>query len=86
MSSTSGFATNTTVSDGWWIWKPDPNDMVSREIMIDTSQIQYLEASSDHNNVWLYFPALDVSTSQRSYNLQGVVAQAFLSDMEALFS
>ena len=54
--------------------------------MIDTAKIQYLEASSDHNKVWLYFPASDISVSQRPYTLEGVVAQAFLSDMEALFS
>ena len=83
---TSGFQTNSTITSAWWVWKPDSSDMVSREIMIDTSKVQYLEASSDHNKVWLYFPASDVSVSQRPYTLEGIAAQAFLSDMEKLFS
>jgi hypothetical protein len=86
MAPSSGFQSNSTIQTAWWIWKPDPSDVISREVMIDTSKIQYIEASSNHNNVWLYFPASDVSTSQRPYALEGEVAQAFLADMEALFS
>lgn len=85
MPSSSGFAANTTISDGWWLWKPDPSDLVSREVLIDTAKIQYIEANSDHSKCWLYFDLTDVSTSQKAYALEGPVAQAFLSDMESLF-
>ncbi len=81
----SGFATNTTISDGWWWYKPDPTDQTGKEIIVDTDGIQYIEATADHNKCWLYFAASDVTISQRAYILEGAVAQAFLSDMESLF-
>ncbi len=86
MAAQSGFQTNTTISDGWWWYKPDPSDLISREFLIDTTKIQYIEATSDHNKCWLYFAASDVTISQRAYILEGMISQAFLSDMEALFS
>ena len=85
MAAQSGFAANTTISDGWWYWKPDPSDLVSREVLIDTSKIQYIEATADHSKCWLYFAATSVSTSEKPYTLEDLAAQAFLTDMEALF-
>jgi hypothetical protein len=85
MPPSSGFQLNSTIQTAWWIWKPDPNDVVSREVFVDTGKIQYIEANSDHSKCWLYFAASDVSTSQRAYILEGPVATAFLTDMEALF-
>src|SRR5271157_3168357 len=36
--------------------------------------------------VWLYYNQTSVSDSQRAYILKGIPAQAFINDMEALFS
>jgi len=85
MPNQHGFAANTTVSDGWWRFIPDPTDQTGKEIMVETDGIQYIEATTDHNKCWLYFAASDVTISQRAYILEGPVAQAFLSDMGALF-
>ena len=82
----SGFQNNTTIQTAWWIYKPDPNAIPpGKEVMIDTGKIQYIEATSDHQNCWLYFDESNVSTSQSPYKLTGPIAVAFLADMEGLF-
>jgi len=82
----SGFQNNTTIHAAFWLFKPDPTiDPVGREILVEVNGIQYIEANQDHSKCWIYYAMTDVSTSQRAYVLEGVVAQAFLSDMEALF-
>jgi hypothetical protein len=86
MSSLTGFQANSTISDAFWIFKPDPSDKISREVIINISQIQLIQATQDHNKVWLYCAANNSPTTQEPYILEGPVAQAFLSSLEALFS
>jgi len=80
-----GFQTNTTIHAAFWWYKPDPNDQTGKEIMVEVNGLQFLECTKDHNKVWIYYAASDVSVSQRAYILEGCVAQAFVADMENLF-
>lgn len=87
MANLTGFQSNTTISAAFWIYKPDPAlDPTGREIFVNVNNVQKIEATQDHNKVWLYYAASDVSTSQRPEILEGLVARAFLTDMEAMFS
>jgi len=86
MPAQSGFQTNTTIHAAFWWYKPDPNDIPpGKEILVEVNGLQYIEATLDHSKCWIYYAATDVSTSQRAYVLEGLVAQAFMTDMEALF-
>jgi hypothetical protein len=86
MPSQSGFQNNTTIHAAFWIYKPDPTAIPpGKEIFVEVNGLQFIEATQDHNAVWLYYAQNNVPTSQEPYKLEGPVAQAFLSDMEALF-
>jgi hypothetical protein len=86
MAATTGFQANTTIHAAFWIYKPDPAvDPVGREVIVQVNNIQKIESTQDHNTVWIYYAMTDVSTSQRAEILNGPVAQAFMSDLEALF-
>lgn len=87
MASQSGFQTDATISAGFWWYKPDPTiDPTGREIMIEVNGVQKIESNLSHSKVWLYYAANNVSTSQEPYTLEGQVAMAFMTDMEALFT
>jgi hypothetical protein len=85
MAAQSGFQAQTTIHAAFWWYKPDPTDLTGREVMVEVNSLQFLESTADHSKVWLYYAANNVSTSQEPYILQGLAAQAFMSDMEALF-
>lgn len=80
---TSGFQTNTTIHAAFWRYIPD--DPTARLTFVEVNSLQYFEATKDNMNVWLYYAASNVPSTQNPYHLTGAVAQAFLSDMGALF-
>lgn len=82
----TGFQTNTTITAGFWRYKPDASDPIGKEVMVNVNDLQYLEATQDHTTVWLYYSASNVSTSMAPYELKGQVAVAFMADMENLFA
>jgi hypothetical protein len=87
MANQSGFQSNTTIHAAFWWYKPDRQlDPTGREIFIEINGVQKIEVSADHNKVWLFYAQNNVSTSQEPYILEGNVAQAFVADMEGLFS
>lgn len=87
MANQSGFQSNSTITSAFWMYKPDPSiDPIGRQVFVQLNNVQKIEATQDHNKVWIYYPATDVSTSQRAEILEGPVAQAFMNDMEALFA
>jgi hypothetical protein len=85
MASRHGFQGNSTVSAAFWQYIPDPSDPTGRVIFVEVNSIQFIEATPDSSKVWLYYPQNNVSTSQEPYILNGPVARAFLTDLEALF-
>ncbi len=86
MASQHGFQTNTTIQAAFWIYKPDPTIAPPpKEIMQDVNSIQRIESTPDHQKVWLYYAANNVSTSQEPYILVGEAAVFFMADLEALF-
>lgn len=86
MANQSGFQTNTTIHAAFWWYKPDPRlDPTGREILIEINSVQKIESTQDHSKVWLFYAQNNVATSQEPYILEGNVAQAFMTDMEALF-
>jgi hypothetical protein len=86
MAAQFGFQTNTTIHAAFWWYKPDPGDPTGREIMVEVNGLIQIESTSDHNKVWLYYPATTGSTNLESIILTGPVAQAFMNSMENLFS
>jgi len=86
MPTLSGFQVNTTIHAAFWIFRPDSTlDPVGREVIVQVNNIQKIESTQDHNKVWIFYAQTDVSTSQRPEILEGPVAQAIMTDMEALF-
>lgn len=87
MSVITGFQINSQLAGGLWIYKPDPAlDPQGKEIVINANRVQYFESSPDHSKVWIYYDQTNVSTSQAPYTLTGLAAQAFMNDVENLFS
>jgi len=86
MSSQHGFQQNSTITSAFWFYIPDPSLIPpGKEILVEVNSILYIESVPDHSTVWIYYPQLSVPTTQSPYILEGPVAVAFMSDMEALF-
>jgi hypothetical protein len=87
MANQTGFQSNTTITNAFWIYKPEPaTDPTGREVMVAVNSLQYIETTQDHTTVWLYYAASNVSSSQSPYILTGPSAVAFMASMEGLFS
>ena len=87
MASQHGFQTNSTIQSAFWRYIPDPAIIPPGKIVfVELNNLQYINATADHNKVWLYYAASNVSTSLEPYILEGDAAQAFLSDFGGLFA
>ena len=79
-----GFQSNSTLITALWLYKPtDPN---GKEFCINLNAIHYIEATADHNSVWIFFPDTGRAGTQGPYQLVGAVAQQFMSDLEGIFT
>jgi hypothetical protein len=65
------------------IWRYTPT-VPGKDIFINLSTVQYIEATQDQKNVWVYFAATGVASTQGPYQLSGIAATQFLTDLNAI--
>jgi hypothetical protein len=87
MANQSGFQLNPTFTTSLWWYKPDPDiSPQGLEMMLEINAIQRIETLLNHNQVWIYYAATTGNTNSQPHILYDAVAQAFMADMENLFS